>query len=786
MAERPPSRPRVAWEENRAPQESSSPPEPHEVCVPKPLQIGAPSAASSWLALYRKEKESMQFIQVFLKSSEKETAQKMRFLETICTLCKAARCKGLSRGLNAFCHKFELAENIKALLEEEPRDHLQTAVRQQAMLAIAALSKVEMVLEGKKKSLLEACFKSVFLLPPKTDMQGLDTTLYFETLDAMDTMLRTLVLSSSASGFTELQTILQMLLTFTNCQSAVVCERAVGRIGRLSDLLASCSSVEVWSIFVGDDASPACHTEIHMPVLGQLLGHLILCRTCKSWEISWVALDALHHLFRFILQQKCTTLPEDNAEHPQRQREQEAAITSWLSLPSTSNTTMAFGKYLQPSERTDIVLVAIEAMRDSSIYDKEEASSILDVAVREPASWLTEVPNIMRCIYENMEHVHTASARHSLDRLLLLMTDQCPMEVVTSLLKLSPSCDSAALAMWDVMLSQPHTLEKVLRELLSKLQDQQLRRVFSSNTEDACIHHLALLASSDIKPEEFAGLYKVHRYLRRPSLALLSLVLRGLVTLSQRPETARKMLVLLPDIMETQQNANSGNKMKALLVFRNVIGHMKRKEASPTALQLVDKLPPLFDDQSSQLRELSICLFRDVMQTVVGNDKQQMRKNVRRSLLPLFFHMSDQSESVAKASQEALLVAAKLLKWKQLKRLTQTQQTGRIGECLLVQDRSRVEEYLSQSLPYLKDAQVTLREAAVRFIGLAARHLRDKSEEKLSEICNALQLLEKDAELSVSSLAAETMLTLRSPTEQPPSGWTLWALCCWPCKAGQK
>ncbi|KAM6238907.1 uncharacterized protein M6G45_012486 [Spheniscus humboldti] len=366
------------------------------------------------------------------------------------------------------------------------------------------------------------------------------------------------------------------------------------------------------------------------------------------------------------------------------------------------------------------------------------------------------------------------------------MTDQCPREVVTSLLKLSPSCDSAALAMWEVTLSQPHTLEKVLREVLSKLQDQRLRRMFSSSTEDTCIHHLALLASSDITSEEFAGLYKVQRYLRRPSLVLLSLVLRGLVTLSQRPETAGKMLVLLPDIMETQQDASTDNKMKALLVFRNVMGRMKRKEASPTALQLVEKLLPLFDDESSQLRELSICLFKDVIQMVVGNDKQQMKKNVRRSLLPLFFHMSDQSESVAKASREALLVAAKLLKWKQLKHLTQTQQTCRIGECLLVQDRSRVEEYLSQSLPYLKDAQVTLREAAVRFIGLAAQHLRDKSEEKLSEICTALQLLDKDAELSVSSLAAQTMLILRCPREQPTSGWTLRALCCWPCKGRQK
>ena len=64
-------------------------------------------------------------------------------------------------------------------------------------------------------------------------------------------------------------------------------------------------------------------------------------------------------------------------------------------------------------------------------------------------------------------------------------------------------------------------------------------------------------------------------------------------------------------------------------------------------LLLKSSCPPPYQ-QSSQLRELSICLFKDAMQTVVGNDKQQMRKNVRRSLLPLFFHMSDQTESVAK------------------------------------------------------------------------------------------------------------------------------------------
>ena len=64
-------------------------------------------------------------------------------------------------------------------------------------------------------------------------------------------------------------------------------------------------------------------------------------------------------------------------------------------------------------------------------------------------------------------------------------------------------------------------------------------------------------------------------------------------------------------------------------------------------LLLKSSCPPPYQE-SSQLRELSICLFKDMMQMVVGNDKQQMKKNMWRSLLPLFFHMSDQNDGVAK------------------------------------------------------------------------------------------------------------------------------------------
>ncbi|XP_052630785.1 maestro heat-like repeat family member 5 [Harpia harpyja] len=285
------------------------------------------------------------------------------------------------------------------------------------------------------------------------------------------------------------------------------------------------------------------------------------------------------------------------------------------------------------------------------------------------------------------------------------------------------------------------------------------------------------------------------------------------------------MKVLLEDILKTLQYASEDIQMKALLVFRNILGHMTREEASPIALKLAVKLPPLFsnipcsepdagaspltsatlkplltvgrerlllkfsrlppEQASSQLRESSIRLFGDITQMVVWRHRRQMRKNVQRGLLPLLFHMSDQTQSVAKASREALLSAAEFLEQKQLKYLTQTEQAWRIGECLLVQDRNRVEDYLWQSLLYLKDAQATVREEAVRFTGLAARHLRDQSAERLREVCDALKPLQEDIEPSICSLAAQTMLIVGSPRKRPASGWTR-ALCCWPCKAREK
>ncbi|XP_071427966.1 maestro heat-like repeat family member 5 [Pithys albifrons albifrons] len=244
-----------------------------------------------------------------------------------------------------------------------------------------------------------------------------------------------------------------------------------------------------------------------------------------------------------------------------------------------------------------------------------------------------------------------------------------------------------------------------------------------------------------------------------PSVVTANLLLGGLVGLSEA--WVRNIEVFLPGMMKILQDGREDVKMKILVVLGNVLGQLQKRKASSIAVQLVARLLPLFDSECSELREISICMFTHLLELVVWRDEKRMRKEVQRALVPLLFRMSDQTPSVAEASREALLGVSELLRWKTLQHLLKRERLWELGACLLKKSRSRTEEYLQQSLPYLQDPQNDVRLAAVRFI--------------------TLQPLETDQDMSVRSLAAQTTLFLRSRPMQPRSRGILGVLCCcWP------
>ncbi|XP_021237182.1 uncharacterized protein LOC110390253 isoform X2 [Numida meleagris] len=656
MEERPPSRPRVAWEKSGAPQDRRPPPEPYEVTEVQPLHADA-----VWDAVYEEEKEAIDCIEAYVNSTEKDLVQKMQFLNSICTLCSNAGNKGSTEGLDVFCFTNKLAENMRVLLSKEPMEQLCTALRYHTMNAIAALSSVKALSEDEILRLLNVCFQVVFYLPPEED---LNTCLYNHTLRAMDNMLQILLVSHPTSSVSkELQNILEVLLPFTVSQSKIVRERAMERMWNLCGFMAS---------------------------------------TC--WQKS-------------------------------------------------------LGKSLLPSQRTDIILRTLKKIiEDCSIKDKERAKIILDVVLREPATWLMDVPNILKFIHRNLES-NSTPVQQILFSVLDVLTNQFPRDVLTSVLTDLPQSDSTTLDIWKTVFQLTETSGRILEELCHVLQDQQLCGIFNSTTAELGLLRLTVMHPTDEILKELCKPALLQKCLKMESLPILWLVLRGLGLLSERPEMAREIRALLPNVMNTMRSANAHITVKALNIFRNVMSHLGKREASAIALELAEELLPLFDHVSSEVRECSIRLFKDVTEAVVWWQKGTMKKNVHRGLLPLLLHMSDETPSVAQASRETLVTCAKFLKWKELKRQARAENTVEIRECLVQKDRKRVDEYLWQSLPYLKDSQASLRYEAVKFI--------------------ALQPLEDDPHLAVRSLAAGTILSLKREMRPATARDWLVQLCCW-------
>ncbi|XP_069633325.1 maestro heat-like repeat-containing protein family member 7 [Haliaeetus albicilla] len=339
---------------------------------------------------------------------------------------------------------------------------------------------------------------------------------------------------------------------------------------------------------------------------------------------------------------------------------------------------------------------------------------------------------------------------------------------------------------WDALLS-PETyptgiavLTRVLRReapaCCASLFAQALRGLRVYQDIGTMAVFVELLDDNDFERVDGATLYVLRFHLRSESLVLRRMAVTSLATLSGRPEKAATLQGLLPEVTQRLQDDDCSIRTAALTVLRNTLCLVDRQTAVPIALQLLMVLLPLFENESSFVREHSILLHRDAVDVAVGTHAKQMRKEVRRSLMPLFFHLHDEDHSVAQASREALLGAAKLLKRRQLRKLLETEQTWRVAERLLAENSSRVEEYLDQSLPYLQSPQEPLREAAVKFLGLAGQRLRDGHQEKLQVIYEALQGKANDSSPSVSSLALETLRTLGTAVEEPPSGFSLQAL----------
>ncbi|XP_066427155.1 maestro heat-like repeat-containing protein family member 7 [Molothrus aeneus] len=255
------------------------------------------------------------------------------------------------------------------------------------------------------------------------------------------------------------------------------------------------------------------------------------------------------------------------------------------------------------------------------------------------------------------------------------------------------------------------------------------------------------------------------RHLQSESRQMRGVALRGLVVLTSMDPS---MYSLTESLGKLLWDRDEDIVEKTLIVLSLLLLQKDLAIASPIALQLAEALWHLFDNDNSLVQLLSIRLFQDVITLVVAKGEKALKKHVRQSLLPLFFHCHDENGRVAQASRETLLSAVSFLKRKDLKQLLQTDQMWRFAECLLAEDRSRAAEQLRLALPYVRSAQEPLREAAVRFMGMAGRFLTGQ-QPHFRIICRALQDMTDDTSPAISCLALQALYILLALQSVPCS-----------------
>ncbi|XP_056369493.1 maestro heat-like repeat-containing protein family member 7 [Oenanthe melanoleuca] len=246
------------------------------------------------------------------------------------------------------------------------------------------------------------------------------------------------------------------------------------------------------------------------------------------------------------------------------------------------------------------------------------------------------------------------------------------------------------------------------------------------------------------------------RHLQSESKEMQRLALRGLVVLSRDPSMNKRMHTLTERLVDLLRDADEEIVETSAVVLSALLLHRDLAIPSPIALRLAAALWPLLDNDKCQVQLLSIRLFQEVMRLVEAKGKKALKMLVSKSLLPLFFNCNNENVRVAEASRETLLAAVSFLKRRDLEHLVLTDQMWRFGECLLAQDRDRAAEHLRQALPYLRSPQEPLREAAVRFLGLAGRFLREQQRE-LQLMSRALQDMADDISPAISCLALQTL-----------------------------
>ncbi|XP_074133787.1 maestro heat-like repeat family member 5 [Sminthopsis crassicaudata] len=365
-----------------------------------------------------------------------------------------------------FFQKPGLVLCLMNLIDKEPRDILCTSVRQEAMLAIASLSKLKPPLGLKEKSkILYICFRSVFTLPVMEKLKKHTClimnppdiqVLFSQTMQALDQVLQGFLSENPDPG--EVLYILEKVITWMDSE-------------RSHERLRAIRSITMFLKFIMEQFN----LKVKLTRIGHLVGMLGMLCGDPDENIRQQAIEGMFHLYNILLHQKGL---RSKAEANMKKRKiyhfghskRGCAPHSVNFLSSSAQIVKAFGDHFDLSELRDFMVTLIEGLHCSIFFRAQTAAEMLHKSCESYWNKLEEVTEIGKKTYLQLCLIQTVSAKRTALWAISPLVQHHTKELVFTFLEFSLSMNRNAVELWKAVGSDPQTCPKVLGLLLQKLE----------------------------------------------------------------------------------------------------------------------------------------------------------------------------------------------------------------------------------------------------------------------------------------------------------------------------
>ncbi|GAB1288701.1 Maestro heat-like repeat-containing protein family member 7 [Apodemus speciosus] len=408
-------------------------------------------------------------------------------------------------------------------IQEEPLDSLLSPARRQAMEILAQLSHTKPILSVRERvELVNTCVRSVFSLPSVQAMQEKDEskadviqTLYHQTLDSLQKLLNALFIEDPTPA--GLKSILEPLGPWMNSGKAHERARAVN-----SNVSVLNHTLVTLPFFISSG----------FPTLGLLLGRLLLRIGDPDEEIGREALDGIAILYTILdLQKRVELSAWRSLGEPQGTKNKEETNKKELyennkrflgpynpvsPCQNILRVIAEFGDFLGPQQVRDLLLAALEGLKDISETQGKDSGEMMQLASEVMLSSVLEwyrhralevIPEIMQGIYLQLSHIQEPRAREVALLPISFLASSFMTEVVVALLMCPLPLDRShnGAEMWrQLILRKPSCdVRDLLDLLLTSLKEKPVTKKGRASIVPLAVHyHIGLNLPSRVAPRK--------------------------------------------------------------------------------------------------------------------------------------------------------------------------------------------------------------------------------------------------------------------------------------------